>query len=335
MSRVVVGVGTSHSPQLSTPPDEWGQRVTADRANTRLAFRGQLYDFTSLVEARAPGFADAVGVEHWHARHAQCRTAVRALADVCRRHAPDLLVVVGNDQRELFLDDLTPAVTVCCAPEIPNLPATAEERARMGPGLAIAEEGHCPPGGAIYRGASELGRHLVHGLTTRGFDVAQSARLPRDGNPQHGIPHAFGFVYRQLFADAPPPSVPLILNANVPFNSPTAARCLALGAALRGALDEWPGNQRIGLAASGGLTHFVIDEALDRRVLAAMLDDDLETLAQVPESHLQAGTGEIKNWLVVVGAMHAGGERMRLLDYVPCYRSEAGTGTAMAFAVWE
>jgi hypothetical protein len=25
---------------------------------------------------------------------------------------------------------------------------------------------------------------------------------------------------------------------------------------------------------------------------------------------------------------------MNLLDYVPCYRSDAGTGNAMAFATW-
>jgi hypothetical protein len=27
--------------------------------------------------------------------------------------------------------------------------------------------------------------------------------------------------------------------------------------------------------------------------------------------------------------------RMQTVDYVPCYRSEAGTGVGMAFAVWE
>jgi len=26
---------------------------------------------------------------------------------------------------------------------------------------------------------------------------------------------------------------------------------------------------------------------------------------------------------------------MDLLDYVPCYRSEAGTGSGMAFAAWQ
>src|SRR6185437_2197296 len=30
----------------------------------------------------------------------------------------------------------------------------------------------------------------------------------------------------------------------------------------------------------------------------------------------------------------ATGFKMKLLDYVPCYRSEAGTGNAMAFATW-
>ena len=29
-----------------------------------------------------------------------------------------------------------------------------------------------------------------------------------------------------------------------------------------------------------------------------------------------------------------GGFKMTLLDYVPCYRSEAGTGNAMGFATW-
>jgi 3-O-methylgallate 3,4-dioxygenase len=26
---------------------------------------------------------------------------------------------------------------------------------------------------------------------------------------------------------------------------------------------------------------------------------------------------------------------MKLIDYVPCYRTEAGTGCAMAFAEWQ
>jgi 3-O-methylgallate 3,4-dioxygenase len=48
----------------------------------------------------------------------------------------------------------------------------------------------------------------------------------------------------------------------------------------------------------------------------------------------QAGTSEIKNWIVVAGVMAEAGLKMSLVDYVPCYRSEAGTGSAMGFARW-
>ena len=37
---------------------------------------------------------------------------------------------------------------------------------------------------------------------------------------------------------------------------------------------------------------------------------------------------------VAAGAMDHVGFEMTLLDYVPCYRTEAGTGNAMAFATW-
>lgn len=61
---------------------------------------------------------------------------------------------------------------------------------------------------------------------------------------------------------------------------------------------------------------------------------DMATLAAIDEGRLQAGTAEVKNWLPVAGAMNALGMTMTLVAYVPCYRSEAGTGTAMGFVFW-
>jgi hypothetical protein len=61
---------------------------------------------------------------------------------------------------------------------------------------------------------------------------------------------------------------------------------------------------------------------------------DEEALAGLSEDIFQSGTAEIKNWLPVAAAMNACGRRFRLVDYVPCYRSEAGTGNAMGFACW-
>ena len=33
MAKNVLGIATSHGPLLSTPPEQWGERVKADRAN--------------------------------------------------------------------------------------------------------------------------------------------------------------------------------------------------------------------------------------------------------------------------------------------------------------
>ena len=35
-----------------------------------------------------------------------------------------------------------------------------------------------------------------------------------------------------------------------------------------------------------------------------------------------------------MGALEGSGLQFKLLDYVPCYRSSAGTGNAMAFGNW-
>ena len=87
--------------------------------------------------------------------------------------------------------------------------------------------------------------------------------------------------------------------------------------------------------ASGGLTHFVIDEELDRVVMGAMEKGDEDALNRVPENVFKVGTAEIKNWYPVIAAMNASGRSFHKVDYVPCYRSEAGTGNAMAFVYWE
>jgi OH-DDVA oxygenase len=240
-------------------------------------------------------------------------------------------VIVGNDQREIFSEELTPAITVFRGAEIPNIP---DEKPEVSPGLKIAEVGNCPPGGATYRGAPDLADHLIRTLMEDDFDLAQATTLPGSA-ARLGIPHAYGFVYHRVLGDTPPPSVPVIFNVHYEPNRPAIRRCLALGRALRRAIRNWNGHQRVALVASGGLTHFVVDEEFDRTVLEAMERGDEDALSRLPESYFRVGTAEIKNWLPVIAAMIAEGKRFNKVDYVPCYRSEAGTGNAMAFVYWD
>ncbi|HLH31670.1 MAG TPA: protocatechuate 3,4-dioxygenase [Terriglobia bacterium] len=331
MADLVIGIATSHSPLLSTPPEQWDLRANADRENRRLYFRGRAYDFETLVWARAPGFGNQTFLDVRQERYWRCQRALDTLRAKLIEIAPDAVVIVGNDQREIFSDSLTPAITVYRGSEIENIPFTDKEPS---PGLAIAEHGNCPAGGAVYPGCPEFADHIIESLIGNDFDVAESSSLPRSVL-RPGVPHAFGFVYHRLLGDTPPPSVPIIFNVHYPPNRPLLRRCLAFGHALRRAIRSWDGARRVALIASGGLSHFVIDEALDARVLSAMETGNEDVLARMPEELFCAGTAEIKNWLPVVAAMNEEHRRFHKVDYVPCYRSEAGTGNAMGFVYWE
>ena len=88
------------------------------------------------------------------------------------------------------------------------------------------------------------------------------------------------------------------------------------------------------MIASGGLTHFIIDEQVDHLFLDAVLARDLSPVLGLGEGVFQDGTSEIKNWLPVAAGMIELGFKPELIDYVPCYRSEAGSGHAMGFVTW-
>ncbi len=335
MAKVVLGMGLSHGPMLSTPPDMWHLRGEADRKNPKHFYRGEAYDFAKLLAARQPGFADKITPEERKKRYDACQRALDTMAAKFREVSPDAVVIVGNDQRELFRDDNTPAFLVFTGSKVQNIPETEEAKAKFPPGIAIAEVGHCPPGGAEYAGSPDLGVHLVKSLIDQEFDVSESAQLPKTDGHEHGIPHAFGFLYRRIMVDHPPPNVPVFLNAGIPNNRPKVGRCLKFGPALMKAIESWKEDAKVAVFCSGGLTHFVIDEDLDQRVLKAMKDGDEGALATVSETYLLGNTCEIRNWLPLSSGMNALGKKMTIVDYVPCYRTEAGTGNAMGFVYWQ
>src|SRR5438132_30137 len=331
MAEIVLGIGTSHGPLLSTPPEKWDLRAQADRVNKQHHFRGRSYDYESLLKERAPGFANEMTIEARRDRHARCQRALDAVGRKFKDVAPEAFVIVGNDQREIFSNDLTPAITIFRGQEIENIP---DKKPEVSPGLKAGESGNCPLEGATYAGAQDLADHIISSLMTDDFDITQSTKLPNDC-ARLGIPHAYGFVYHRVLGDTPPPSVPIIFNVHYEPNRPSVRRCIALGHAVRRAIRNWTGHKRVALVASGGLTHFVIDEEFDQTVLAAMERADEDALARLPENYFRVGTAEIKNWLPVISAMIAERKRFHKIDYVPCYRSEAGTGNAMAFVYWE
>jgi 3-O-methylgallate 3,4-dioxygenase len=175
-----------------------------------------------------------------------------------------------------------------------------------------------------------LGRYLVETLTREHeFDVAHVRVQPRHAP----FGHAWSFVHQRLMGERIIPIVPVLLNTYYPPNQPTAKRCHQLGRAIRQAVEAWPVGKRVGVLGSGGLSHFVVDEALDQHVLQILAKRDGEAIAALPPAQLESGNSEIRNWIAAAGAVEH--LDMQLVDYVPSYRSEAGTGVGMAFAVWQ
>ena len=127
--------------------------------------------------------------------------------------------------------------------------------------------------------------------------------------------------------------MPVFVNTYYPPNVPSAARCHEFGRALRRAVESWPAPAKVAIIASGGLSHFVVDEELDHRVLDGIAGRDAGILGSLSRDQLRSGTSEILNWIVAAGALED--LAPTVLDYVPGYRTPAGTGAGMAFACWE
>jgi Catalytic LigB subunit of aromatic ring-opening dioxygenase len=330
MAEIVLGIAASHGPLLSTPPEQWDLRAKADRENKSHWYKGKSYDFDALLAERAPGFAAEVEIDVRRKRFAQSRAAMEVLTKKFAAVEPEAIVILGNDQREFFGPDLTPPITIYRGAEIRNVQHLHE----TSPGLNIAEVGNAPDDGATHPGAPELADHILNSLRDDNFDIAQSDTTPK-GSIRGGIPHAYGFLYHSILGDNPPPSVPVILNVHFAHNVPRNKRCMDLGRSIAKAVQSFTGYKRVALMASGGLSHFVVNEELDRQILKAMETGDEQALVSVPESYFKVGTAEIKNWYPLISAMNAAGKKFHLVDYVPCYRSEAGTGCAMGFVYWE
>ena len=336
MAEIVLGMWTTHGPTLSTTPEEWLLRLPADHGNKQHWYKTGRYDFDTLVAMRHDeGLAEQSSFSERTRRHGACQAAIAQMAEVYAEAAPDVAVIFGNDQQELFNEALMPAFMVFNGATVWNEPSSPEQAAKHPPGIHAAEAGHKPPVYTEYPGHPELANYLIGDLVANSFDITRASQLPRlDKHWHSGIGHAFGFVYRQIMRDQVVPHVPFITNTFFPPNQPTARRCFELGRTVGRAIKAWKSDARVAVFGSGGMSHFVIDEALDRQIFDALANRDTEALCSLGEDWLQSSSSELKNWIAAAGALFETDLSGGVVDYQPCYRSEAGTGTANGFVCW-
>ncbi len=334
MARLVAAFGSSHSIMLVSQREDWmhGFRVI-DQKNTHYYDKaGHKTDYATLLAAAPPNAAAQVTPELMSQRYDAAESAMDRLGAAILAARLDALLIVGDDQQELFRTTNNPAIAIFYGDSIRN---TAREPAAASDSWVKSARmwRHEPEHDREYPVKADLARALVQGLSERDFDIAAMDGLERGQSEGH----AFQFVHRRLLKDQVQghevPVIPIILNTFDPPNQPTPRRCVQLGAALRELIAAWPQDLRVGVIASGGLSHFVVDEALDQHVIDAIRRKNSAALAALDPKQLQAGSSEIRNWIVV-------GELARDLDldwvdYIPAYRSEALSGTGLAFAAWK
>jgi len=336
MAEIILGVGSSHGPLLNLPPEEWEVRANFDRAQPELAFRDGTYTFPELAELRSSDeFADQCAIEVKRERHAQCQSQLDDLGAQLRAADPDVVLFVGDDQREWFFEDTQPAFAVYCGDEVQNLTwteAARAERIKVGRGGDLYS--YRPQNDQTYPVERELAELIVGAAMDAEIDVAASMQQPTGPDGIRNIGHAYGFIYRRLLQDKPIPIVPVLQNTFYPPNQPAPKRCFELGRVIGQAIHDWKSDKRVAVVASGGISHFVVDEEWDHKMLDAMAGGDMATLVDEPNIMFRSGSSETKNWITVAGIMSETTSAMELHGYVPCYRSEAGTGSGMAFATW-
>jgi 2,3-dihydroxyphenylpropionate 1,2-dioxygenase len=163
--------------------------------------------------------------EH-HDKEERFRAALADAAAILAADSVDLAVVVGpNHFRGLWLD-LMPSFTLGVGAVV----GSGESGTRAGP----------------IEGDRDAALALCEALVDAGFDLAFSNRLQVD----HGITQASEL----LFTTRAVPIVPLVVNVFAP-PLPTFRRCLELGSALGAAIGQLPGERRVAIIASGGLSH--------------------------------------------------------------------------------
>lgn len=318
MAQITIGIGTSHSPQLSIRAKDWGLLLKKDETDPRL-------DYQALLKKAKTDIQSELGEEKFRQRDEACLKAVSTVGDALRKANTDVVVVFGDDQHEQFGDDNMPTFAIYHGKSIPVVHDSGQRPA----GWKDAERRGWAETEEEYANDDELADHLIRALTDEEFDIARCNRLRRE----IGVGHAFSFLYRRVLPGGKIPMVPVMVNTYYPPNQPTPKRCYAFGRAVSRAIDAWKTDKRVALMASGGLSHVVIDEEIDQMAIDGIKNKKPEILYRLPRQRLKGGTSEILNWVALAGAMED--RQLKYFEYVTTYRSPAATGCGMGFAYWK
>jgi 3-O-methylgallate 3,4-dioxygenase len=334
MAKLAAAFGSSHSVMLAAELEDWLRGFRQSDLRMKYYDReGRPRTYQDVLGSAPSNIAELVADDAITARYHEVHEAMKRLRREIAEARLDALVIVGDDQHELFQDQHMPSIGIYYGESIRNAaranarrftwPEEWYNRAQMRRYEDDAD--------ADYPCHRALALALIGGLVEHEFDIAAVSGLAAAQSEGH----AYSFVHRwYLKGDGARmvPVVPVFLNTYNPPNPPLPRRCVRFGRALKELIESYPEDLRVGVLASGGLSHFVVEEELDRAVIDALRRKDLDFLAGLDPRRLKAGSSEIRNWIVVASA--ATHLDLKWLSYTPSYRTAAGTGIGLGFASW-
>jgi protocatechuate 4,5-dioxygenase beta chain len=226
------------------------------------------------------------------------------------RVRPEVAVIVYNDHGLNFFLDKMPTFAVGAASDYGN-----------------ADEGWGIPTVPAFRGDPALSWHLIEALVHDEFDLTTCQEMVVD--------HAFTLPMALCWPDQqwPVRTVPICVNTvQVPL--PSAARCYRLGEAIARAIATWPGDERVVVLGSGGLSHQLdgeragfINREFDQQFMKSLVQDPTwATRFGTTELVELAGTQgvELLNWLVARGTLPRAVRQIHANYHIPISNTASG-----------
>ena len=292
MADIVLGIGTSHSPMLSTPFDAFTGHADRDRA--------RVPNFDALVGEKAAWIGRELRPEVAGPRHEATQAAIARLGDILAEASVDVLVVVGDDQAEWFSADSQPALCIYWGDAVENLPPPVD---KMAPSLRRAYWGYYGDGtNRTFPVDGALGRHLVETLTREHeFDVAHVRVQPRHAP----FGHAWSFVHQRIMGERVVPDRAGAAQHVLPAEPADAAPLLpARPRHPRGGGPRGRRPKRVGRASprAASATSWSTRSSIATCSIV-LARRDAAAIAALPLDKLDSGNSEIRNWIATAGAV--------------------------------
>jgi protocatechuate 4,5-dioxygenase, beta chain len=225
--------------------------------------------------------------------------------DWLSRLKPDVAIVVYNDHAADFSFDKYPTFALGVADS-----------------YAIADEGFGKRALPEVPGDADLSIHLCESLVADEFDLT----ICQEIGVEHGFLVPMNLCFPHTRDGWPVKAIPLQVNV-IQHPLPTGRRCYKLGVALKSAVESYPGNLRVVVMGTGGMSHQLqgkrfgfMNEAFDQGFLDR-LESDPEGLAAMSHQELMEQAGaeavELIMWHVMRGALGADARRVHRHYYAP------------------